>query len=210
MHCSGLTVPTESYNVAFAKNTWVQNHLCQAVHYFVLQVLTDAQGCTHWSTHTAFPTWKPEEVFINPRPDFRGSMDLDFGIFSPLHSPVRNHSYITCCPSWFELGGWPSPWLATGKLCECLAPSHLFSADWAQHLKCHQATSQLVEHLGDTPRTKSTLQSVYWVILSSCSPLLLTKKKRTKRKSSRLGKAPLVKPERILQSPFPFKMSLCS
>lgn len=146
------------------------------MHYIVLQILTDAQGCTHWSTCTAFPTWKPEEVFITPHPGFRGTMDLDFGIFSPLHPPVRNHSYLTCCHSWFEPGGWPFPWPATSKLCECLGTSHLFSAGRAQHLKCHQATSQLVERLGDTPRTKFTLQSVYWVILSSYSPLLLTKR----------------------------------
>lgn len=142
-----------------------------------LQILTDAQGCIHWSsrTHKAFPTWKPEEVFITPPPDFRGSMDLDFGMCSPLHPPVGNRSYITCCPSWFELRGWPSPQLATGKLGECLAPN-LFLAGWAQHLKCHQATSQLMECLRDTPRTKFPLQSADWAILSSYSPLLLTKR----------------------------------
>lgn len=136
----------------------------------------DADWCTRlYSNVPPAPTrlFLPEsqrKFFINLPPDFRGLLDLDLGIFSPLHPPVGNHSYVTCSLSWFKLEGWPAQ-LATGKLCTCLALNHLFLEGWDQHLKCHQATSQLMECLGDTPRTKFPSQSVRWAILAlPCRP----------------------------------------
>lgn len=42
-------------------------------------------------------------------------LDRDFRILC-LHPPLGSRSYITWCPTWFELGVWSSPQLATGKV----------------------------------------------------------------------------------------------
>lgn len=131
-------------------------------------------------------SWKPEEVFVTQSLDFRGQMDLHFGILSPLHPPVVNHSYITCCPSWFELGVCPAPQLAAG---ECLAPK------------------QLIENLDYILKAKILFVECAWNEFSAVTVLACWLKEMPNRRSSRLGGTPLVKPGSIVQSFSPFQMS---
>lgn len=125
-------------------------------------------------THKAFPTGKPEEVFYQPTSRLQRIIGSGFWNFLSS-SPSSWESFICRLLSLLvQTRRLACSQLATGKLCTCLALNHLFLEGWAQHLKCHQATSQLMECLGDTPRTKFPSQS--WAILGSYSPLPLTRR----------------------------------
>lgn len=115
--------PTENYNRAFAKM-----HMYKIPCARQCITLSYRNQLIHRSVFTDLPTptrhFFPESQrkflschTLNCRYDpcrvWRG---MDFGILSPLHPPFGTSSYITCGPSWFELGVWPSPQLAAGKV----------------------------------------------------------------------------------------------
>lgn len=140
----GPTEPKESYNMAFAKMhvykiTCARQCLTLSYRYQPIHraVFTDPPTPTRHFLPESHRKFLSLHTLAHRCDHCRGSRGMDFGIFSPLYPRLDTTSYITCCPSWFELGVWPSPQLATGKLSGCLASEHLFSAGWAQHLKCH-------------------------------------------------------------------------
>lgn len=136
-HCIiGPTEPTERSSMAFAKMhmykiTCARQCVTLSYRYQLIHraVFTDPPTATRHFLPERQRKFLSLHALICRCHPCRESRDMDFGILS-LHPPLGTSPYITCCPSWFELGVWPSPQLATGKV-------SLFSAYWAQHLNCH-------------------------------------------------------------------------